>query len=208
MDIKLINKIVQIIKLSLDNNVDLDTLLNNIFSLLAEEYGLNINLRIEETCEECETRRGCVDKEKTIILYRKGIDNSILEESAEFSFLTDKDVENNTKLLFHTKSEVKYKVDEFGHSDIEFNDAYNAEHEYFEKNYKDLYKPVFDYLYNLNSNTLILFDRINIGKNLFEYAKEIYKDKNVFYIDGSIDVKDREETRAKFEQCDGNLLIA
>lgn len=122
--------------------------------------------------------------------------------------ITDKDVENNTKLLFHTKSEVKYKVDEFGHSDIEFNDAYNAEHEYFEKNYKDLYKPVFDYLYNLNSNTLILFDRINIGKNLFEYAKEIYKDKNVFYIDGSIDVKDREETRAKFEQCDGNLLIA
>ena len=73
--------------------------------------------------------------------------------------ITDKDVESNPKLLFHTKSEVKYKVDEFGHSDIEFNDAYNAEHEYFEKNYKDLYKPVFDYLYNLNSNTLILFDR-------------------------------------------------
>ena len=121
MDIKLINKIVQIIKLSLDNNVDLDTLLNNIFSLLAEEYGLNINLRIEETCEECETRRGCVDKEKTIILYRKGIDNSILEESEEFSFLTDKDVEifkiiYYIKTLIHELQHVKLKQDKKNNS--------------------------------------------------------------------------------------------
>ena len=89
-----------------------------------------------------------------------------------------------------------------------FNDSYNDEKEYFAKHYKDLYKPVFEYIQTLNSNTLMLFDRIDIGKNLFDYAVEMYKDKNVFYIDGSIDVHIREDIRAKFEQSDGNLLIA
>jgi superfamily II DNA or RNA helicase len=54
----------------------------------------------------------------------------------------------------------------------------------------------------------MLFDRIEIGKNLYEYAKEMYTDKSVYYIDGSIDVHIREEIRASFEKSDGNLLIA
>lgn len=54
----------------------------------------------------------------------------------------------------------------------------------------------------------MLFDRIEIGTNLYEYAKELYTDKNVFYIDGSVDVHVREDIRKKFEESDGNLLIA
>ena len=44
---------------------------------------------------------------------------------------------------------------------------------------------------------------------MFEYAKELYADeKNVYYIDGSIDVNERERVRASFEKSDGNLLLA
>ena len=112
-------------------------------------------------------------------------------------------------LLCNLETTRKYKPDEFGNSDIAFNEAYAAEHEYFAKYYKDLYKPVFEYLLGLEQNTLILFDRIEIGQNLFEYAKELYAGKKeVYYIDGSIDVKQRELARDQFEKDDGNLLIA
>ena len=123
--------------------------------------------------------------------------------------IIDNVVENDRNMLFHTNSLRKYRPDETGYSEIEFDEAVKAEDEYFVKHYKDLYKPVFEYLFNLNTNTLILFDRIEIGKNLFEYAKELYLNKkDVFYIDGSINVKDREFARESFEKCDGNLLIA
>lgn len=124
--------------------------------------------------------------------------------------IRDKVVDNDKKLLFSLNTDIKFNADAVasGESDIMFNDAYIAEKEYFNKNYKDLYKPAFEYLISLNSNTLMLFDRIEIGTNLYEYAKELYADKNVYYIDGSIDVHKREEIRAKFEHSDGNLLIA
>lgn len=123
--------------------------------------------------------------------------------------IIDSEVENNRNYLFHTNSLIKYKPDEMGYSEIEFNAAVNAETEYFQQHYKELYKPVFEHLFKYKSNTLILFDRIEIGKNLFEYSKELYKDKkNVFYIDGSIDVNIRENIRSNFESSDGNLLIA
>lgn len=44
---------------------------------------------------------------------------------------------------------------------------------------------------------------------MFAYAKELYAGlKKVFYIDGTTDVKDREQVRSEFEKEDGNLLIA
>jgi len=104
--------------------------------------------------------------------------------------ITDTVVENDRNFLFHVHSLKKYMPDEFGYSEIAFDEANKAEHEYFEKHYAELYKPVFDYLFNLHTNTLILFDRIEVGKNIFEYAKQLYAGKKeVFYIDGSIDVK-------------------
>ena len=124
--------------------------------------------------------------------------------------INDKIIDQDTNLLFSLNTIHKFDAEavEMGESDIMFNDAYIAEKEYFSKHYKDLYKPVFQYIKQLNSNTLMLFDRIEIGKNLYEYAKDMYTDKSVYYIDGSIDVHIREEIRASFEKSDGNLLIA
>jgi hypothetical protein len=122
----------------------------------------------------------------------------------------DRRVDRDTSLLFSLNSKVKFDAEAaaLGESDVMFNDAYIAEKAYFNDHYKSLYKPVFEHLMSLKTNTLMLFDRIEIGTNLYEYAKELYADKNVFYIDGSVDVHDREDIRKKFEECDGNLLIA
>ena len=124
--------------------------------------------------------------------------------------IRDKNVDQDKSLLFSLNTDIKFNADAVasGESDVMFNDAYIAEKEYFNKWYKDLYKPAFNYLISLKSNTLMLFDRIDIGTNLYEYAKELYSDKNVFYIDGSIDVHEREKIRSAFEQSDGNILIA
>lgn len=119
-------------------------------------------------------------------------------------------VDADKSLLFSLNTRIKFNAEavDAGESDVMFNDAYNAEKEYFNKYYKDLYKPVFEYLIGLKSNTLMLFDRIDIGTGLYEYAKELYANKNVFYIDGSVKVQDREAIRSAFEKSDGNLLIA
>ena len=124
--------------------------------------------------------------------------------------IRDKNVDNDRKLLFSLNTDIKFNAEAVAtcESDVMFNDAYIAEKEYFNKWYKELYKPAFEYLISLKSNTLMLFDRIEIGTNLYEYAKELYKDKNVYYIDGSTNVNDREDIRSKFEASDGNLLIA
>lgn len=45
--------------------------------------------------------------------------------------ITDTVVESNDNLLFHRYSKVKFKPDEFGYSEIAFNESYNAENEYF-----------------------------------------------------------------------------
>ena len=121
-----------------------------------------------------------------------------------------KQIDVNKNLLFSLNCNIKFNAEavDAGESDVMFNDAYIAEKEYFNKWYKELYKPVFEYLISLKSNTLMLFDRIDIGVGLYEYAKELYIDKNVFYIDGSVPVKERENIRMQFEESDGNLLIA
>ena len=124
--------------------------------------------------------------------------------------IRSKQIDADKSLLFSLNTSIKFNADavDAGESDVMFNDAYIAEKEYFNKWYRDLYKPVFEYLSSLKSNTLMLFDRIDIGTGLYEYAKEVYVDKNVFYIDGSTKVQAREDIRSLFEKSDGNLLIA
>ena len=124
--------------------------------------------------------------------------------------IRSKQIDADKSLLFSLNTSIKFNADavDAGESDVMFNDAYIAEKEYFNKWYKDLYKPVFEYLSSLKSNTLMLFDRIDIGTGLYEYAKELYDDKNVFYIDGSTKVQAREDIRSLFEKSDGNLLVA
>ena len=202
--------------------------LGKIDVLIVDEVHTALSSATEELIKElsCKIQIGCsgtlprdkFQKWKMAALFGKTVyakEITSLQDSGFISKLKitllkikDTAVEGNRKVLFHADSEVKYHEDEFGQSNIEFDEAYRAEHKYFEDHYKDLYKPVFDYLFNLNTNTLILFDRIEIGKNLFELAKELYPHKSVYYIDGAIEVKEREKVRDSFEKCDGNLLLA
>lgn len=103
MDKEIINKITQIINFGIENNTDLDTILNNVFNILISVEGLSLGLRIEDVCEELETRRGCLEDGKTIILYRKGIDESVQEELTKYPFLSTKETEM-FKIIYYTKS--------------------------------------------------------------------------------------------------------
>lgn len=122
--------------------------------------------------------------------------------------IVDREVEGNRDLLFHVDSNKKYIADDPEGCDIRFDDAVKAEHEYFAQWYKDLYKPALDYTAGLDGNTLVLFDKIDIGSSIYEYFKELYPDKRAFYNDGSTKVKDREETRSGLEDSSGNVLFA
>lgn len=121
-----------------------------------------------------------------------------------------KQVEGNRNYLFHTNAKIKYHPDEFGHSEIFFNDAYQAEMEFFKTRYEELYMPILNYLKKLPENVLVLFDSLEIGKNLFELAKEQLKldKRGIYYIDGSQKVGIREGIRDAFEKEDGNILFA
>lgn len=102
----------------------------------------------------------------------------------------------------------KYAPDENGYSEIPFNAAHDAEHEYYEQYYKDLYTPALEYVSKFDENTLILFDRIEFGKRLTELGKDIFKDKNIHYIDGSIPVNERLDITKSFETSGNNVLFA
>lgn len=101
----------------------------------------------------------------------------------------------------------KYRPDEFGNSEVLFNDAYNAELEFYRTNSFELYAPVLRYLNTLEENILVLFDRVETGKNIFEQAKELVPSKKAFYIDGATEVSIREEVRQEFERSGNNILI-
>jgi len=122
--------------------------------------------------------------------------------------IKDMVVEADRNYLFHLDPLQKYHPDEFGASDIAFDDAYNEELEYINKHYRDLYSPILDYLDKLKGNTLVLFDRIEFGTNMQLLCKDKYPEFNVEYIDGSVDVKERERIRAELESSNKNILFA
>lgn len=122
--------------------------------------------------------------------------------------IIDKNVESNTNLLFNLNTKRKYNPDEFGFSEIAFDDAVKAEHMYFSTYYKDLYKPVLNFISQKTGNILILFDKLDIGKSIFSLFKELYPDKSCFYNDGSTKVEDRETIRNYFETNKDNYLFA
>ena len=73
----------------------------------------------------------------------------------------DRSVDANRNLLFHEDSAIKYVAANY--NGINFDDAAREEHEYFAKWYGDLYRPVLDKAASMGGNTLILFDKIDIG---------------------------------------------
>jgi len=148
-----------------------------------------------------------VYREEVVSLQEKGY---ISKLKITLLDILHKQVEGNRDFLFHTNAKTKYHPDEFGQSEIFFNDAYKAEMEFFKTRYEELYTPILDYLKTLPENTLVLFDSLEIGKSLFELARErlALDKKAIFYIDGSQKVEVREDIRESFEREDGNILFA
>jgi hypothetical protein len=71
-----------------------------------------------------------------------------------------------------------------------------------------LYTPVLNYVKSLHENVLVLFDRLETGKSIFELAKTVFNDKKIWYIDGSTPIDEREKIRSSLEQNGDNVLFA
>jgi DNA or RNA helicases of superfamily II len=119
--------------------------------------------------------------------------------------IRDRKVAANRQLLFHENSSVRF--DQTDPNGIKFSDAYNAEIEYTNANYAVLYRPILEKIGGMEGNTLLLFDRIEFGKNMFELSKEFGIGKKVYYIDGQTPVAEREENRARMEKENDNILL-
>lgn len=119
----------------------------------------------------------------------------------------DTAVDNNKQLLFNLHSTNKFHQDDVGEGDIFFNDAFNAELEYYKKNYVSIYTPVLEHLNGIEENILVLFDKIEVGHSIYELAQQIVTNKKAHYIDGSTPVDQRENIRAALEQSGDNILI-
>lgn len=121
----------------------------------------------------------------------------------------DNYVNSNVNLMFSLNTIKKFNNEDLSEDAQKFNDAYNEEMAYIDKNAYTLYSKPLEYIINSDSNNiLILFDRIEFGKSIYNEAKQQILNKNVFYIDGSIPVRDREQIRAEFEKQDGGVLFA
>lgn len=121
--------------------------------------------------------------------------------------IVDNVVKNDRNLLFNLNPIRRFSKDR--PDDILFDQAYRDEIEYMDKHYKDLYTPILEKISMYNGNMLILFDRIEFGKNMFDLACEMgIRGSSFYYIDGSIDVKERERIREEFEKSDNNILFA
>ena len=93
-----------------------------------------------------------------------------------------------------------------------FNQSYIDELEYINDNYFRLYGKVLKLLPDIKENTLVLFDRIDVGSSLYDHMKTIIEETNsnkrVFYIDGNTPVDIREELRLSSEDCNNNIIFA
>lgn len=119
--------------------------------------------------------------------------------------IVDKYVSSNRSLLFNEDPIRKFNAKDA--NGISFNDAYDSEIKYINDNYIKLYSPILNHLRTLEGNTLVLFDRLEFGKNMFELAKESSGEKSVLYIDGQTPVSDREHSREILEKSNGNIIF-
>lgn len=122
----------------------------------------------------------------------------------------DNIVENDKNLLFNLHPNVRYSSD--GDSQIAFSDPYIAETEYMSTHCMELYSPILTnpkVNFSKTENTLILFDRIEFGKALYEFLKSIhFNDASIYYIDGSIPIDEREKIRMTCEVSQNVIIVA
>lgn len=144
------------------------------------------------------------------VVFRETITNLQSEgylPDAQFTLIkvTDKVVERDKSILFNVKTNVRYSED----NDIAFNAAYTAETEHMAENCLQLYSPVLEQITLADGNSLILFDRIDFGRALFDFLTDIkYNNATIYYIDGSTPVDTREEIRVKCEQNSDIIIVA
>ena len=126
-----------------------------------------------------------------------------------------KDVMSNREHLLHPNSIYKVNsVDETGMALVGSGDPFRAEQKYMVDNCEKLFQPVLNYIVSettLNDNTIVLFDRTEMGERLFNYLS-LLKERNIIdrtplFIDGSIPVAERERVRKYVENNTGCLLL-
>lgn len=126
-----------------------------------------------------------------------------------------KEVTSNRELLFNTNSIYKVNsVDETGMSLVGSGDPFRAEQKYMVDNCEKLFQPVLNYIVSettLDDNTIVLFDRTEMGERLFNYLSLLQErniiDRTPLFIDGSIPVAERERVRKYVEEHSGCLLL-
>ena len=126
-----------------------------------------------------------------------------------------KEVTSNRELLFNTNSIYKVNsVDETGMALVGSGDPFRAEQKYMVDNCEKLFQPVLNYIVSettLDDNTIVLFDRTEMGERLFNYLSLLQErniiDRTPLFIDGSIPVAERERVRKYVEEHSGCLLL-
>ena len=125
-----------------------------------------------------------------------------------------KEIEGNRKLLYSINHELKLNDRLDDGTIVDTSLPFKMEHEFFDLNCKELYSPIFDRIFKIfdvrKRNLIVLFDRISIGKSIYEILcdKMMNFGVNVHYIDGSVDVSERESIRSNLENSNGNILVA
>lgn len=132
--------------------------------------------------------------------------------------LTDKRVVDDENLLFSPNS--KWRMNDYSAEYggfISSSDAWIAEQDWYSSNCDRIFAPVLNNLILADpntklTNTLILFDRLELGANLHDHLRGVVAEKGisgvqVLYIDGQTDVRDRENIRAALETTNGNILL-
>jgi len=128
----------------------------------------------------------------------------------EFVKMHDAYVASDRNLLFNTHSRFHFDENDTSEDAIGVSQAFQEEVEYMSKNAERLYQVPFESIHKVSSekNTLLLFDRLEMGKGLIALCERIWGKDKVHYIDGSIDVAKREDVRVKLESSVGNVLVA
>jgi len=132
--------------------------------------------------------------------------------------IRDKIVDDEPNYLFNIHS--KWKLDEYREDTgvlVGANDAWIEEQDWCTDNCNRIYAPVINLMLadakTPNMNTLVLFDRIVLGQNLFSLLEVTIADNNLgdkikpLYIDGSTEVSIREKVRSDLETSNGNILL-
>lgn len=60
----------------------------------------------------------------------------------------------------------------------------------------------------INSNSLIIFRNIDYGKLIFKYLKQVYPDRSIYYVDGTVPAEEREKIRLSIEGHEDAIIVA